>query len=64
MSVDPEELNGTMQAVLLVLMAEARPVRNPELAILGPELRKQDRDDLVRDGLIEVTTGAARWRWS
>ena len=56
MSVDPEELTGTKQAVLLVLMAEARPVRNPELSILGPELKKQDRDDLVRRGLIEVTT--------
>jgi hypothetical protein len=55
-SVDPEELTGTKQAVLLVLMAEARPVRNPELSILGPELKKQDRDDLVRHGLIEVTT--------
>jgi hypothetical protein len=55
-SVDPEELTGTKQAVLLVLMAEARPVRNPELSILGPELKKQDRDELVRRGLIEVTT--------
>jgi hypothetical protein len=55
-SVDPEELTGTMQAVLLVLMAEARPVRNPELSILGPELKKRDRDELLRKGLIEVTT--------
>ena len=56
MSVAPDELTGTKQAVLLVLMAEARPVRNPELATLGPELKKQDRDELVRRGLIEVTT--------
>ena len=56
MSVAPDELTGTQHAVLLVLMAEARPVRNPELATLGPELKKQDRDELVRKGLIEVTT--------
>ncbi|BDX32082.1 hypothetical protein TUM20985_26290 [Mycobacterium antarcticum] len=56
MIVDPEELTGTKQAVLLVLMAEARAVRNPELAALGPELKKQDRDELVRRGLIEVST--------
>jgi hypothetical protein len=55
-SVAPDELTGTQQAVLLVLMAEARPVRNPELATLGPELKKQDRDELVRKELIEVTT--------
>jgi hypothetical protein len=55
-SVAPDELTGTKQAVLLVLMSEARPVRNPELATLGPELKKQDRDELVRKGLIEVTT--------
>ena len=55
MSVDRDELTGTKQAVLLVLMAEARPVRNPELASLGPELKKHDRDELVRRGLIEVT---------
>jgi hypothetical protein len=55
-SIDPEELTGTEQAVLLVLMAEARPIRNPDLASLGPELKKQDRDELVRRGLIEVTT--------
>ena len=56
MSVDPDELTGNEQAVLLVLMAEARPVRNPELATLGPELRKRDRDRLVKRGLVEVTT--------
>lgn len=56
MSIAPEELTGTEQAVLLVLMAEARPVRNPELATLGPELKKRDRDRLVQRGLIEVST--------
>jgi hypothetical protein len=55
-SIDPEELTGTEQAVLLVLMAESRPVRNPELATLGPELKKRDRDRLEHRGLIEVTT--------
>jgi hypothetical protein len=55
-SIDPEELTGTEQAVLLVLMAESRAVRNPELATLGPELKKKDRDRLARRGLIEVTT--------
>jgi hypothetical protein len=55
-STDPEELTGTEQAVLLVLMAEARPVRNPELSTLGPELKKRDRDRLAQRGLIEVTT--------
>lgn len=56
MSTDPEELTSTEQAVLLVLMAEARPVRNPELASLGPELKKRDRDRLVERRLIDVTT--------
>jgi hypothetical protein len=52
--LEPEELTGTEQAVLLVLMAEARPVRNPELAALGPKLEKSKRDRLVRLGLIEA----------
>ena len=55
MSVPPDELTGTQQAVLLVLMAEARAVRNPELAELGPKLDKPNRDALVRRGLVEVT---------
>jgi hypothetical protein len=55
-SIDPKELTGTQQAVLLVLMAEARPVRNPELPTLGPELKKRDRDRLEQHGLIEVST--------
>ncbi|KQY09064.1 hypothetical protein ASD37_00820 [Mycobacterium sp. Root135] len=56
MSVAPDELTGTEQAVLLVLMAEARPVRNPELRDLGPELKKGGRDRLLEKKLIEVTT--------
>jgi hypothetical protein len=55
-SVEPDELTGTEQAVLLVLMAQAAPVRNPELAALGPKLGKDNRDRLVRLGLIEVGT--------
>jgi hypothetical protein len=56
-SIEPEELTSTEQAVLLVLMAEARPVRNPELATLGPKLDKPTRDRLIRVGLIETTQG-------
>lgn len=58
MSVEPDELTGTEQAVLLVLMAQAGPVRNPDLATLGPRLDKDKRDRLVRLGLIEVSTAA------
>ncbi|MDT5292485.1 MAG: hypothetical protein QOF88_7374 [Mycobacterium sp.] len=56
MSIEPDELTGTEQAVLLVLMAEARPVRNPELVTLGPKLEKDKRDRLNHRGLIETTT--------
>jgi len=55
LSVALDELTGTQQAVLLVLMAEARPVRNPELGELGPKLDKPARDELIRKGLIEIT---------
>lgn len=37
----------------MVLMAESRPVPNPELAVLGPALDKPGRDKLNRLGLIE-----------
>ena len=47
------DLTGTERAVLLVLMAESRPVPNPELAALGPALDKPGRDKLNRLGLIE-----------
>lgn len=57
MTVVPDELTGTEQAVLLVLMAECRPVPNPELKNLGPALDQSSRNRLRRRGLIEVTTG-------
>lgn len=55
MNVTPDELTGTEQAILLVLMAESRPVPNPELERLGPKLDKPQRDRLNRLGLIETT---------
>lgn len=57
MNVAPDELTGTEQAVLLVLMAESRPVPNPELERLGPKLDKPGRVRLNELGLIETTTG-------
>ena len=53
MSVTPGELTGTERAVLLVLMAQCRPVPNPELPTLGPALDKPGREKLNRLGLIE-----------
>ncbi|BCI53407.1 hypothetical protein NIIDNTM18_26850 [Mycolicibacterium litorale] len=58
MTVAPDELTGTEQAVLLVLMAECRPVPNPELKTLGPELKKPSRDRLRRLNLIDVKAGS------
>lgn len=49
-----EDLNGTEAAVLLVLMAEASPVKNSQLKTMGPELAKASRDKLKNAGLIEV----------
>ncbi|MGV9803192.1 hypothetical protein ACWDTP_34570 [Mycobacterium sp. NPDC003449] len=57
MNVAPDELTGTEQAVLLVLMAESRPVPNAELGRLGPSLDKAGRLRLNRLGLIETTQG-------
>lgn len=54
MSVTPAELTGTERAVLLVLMAESRPVPNPDLIALGPRLDKAGRDKLNSLGLIET----------
>ena len=51
-----EDLNGTEAAVLLVLMAEASPVKNSELRAMGPELAKPSRDKLRNAGLIEVNS--------
>jgi len=56
-----DELTGTEQAVLLVLLAEARPVPNPELGRLGPELRKDSRDNLNRKGLIDSVQEGRVW---
>lgn len=53
MSVTPADLTGTERTVLLVLMAESRPVPNPEVVTLGPALDKPGRDKLNRLGLIE-----------
>lgn len=61
MKIGLDELTGTEQAVLLVLMAEARPVPNPELSRLGPELRKDSRDTLNRKGLIESVQDRRVW---
>lgn len=57
MKVSPNELSGVEQAVLLVLMAENRPVPNPELEKLGPALKKSYRDRLRDKKLIDVTPG-------
>lgn len=53
MTATPGELTGTERAVLLVLMARARPVPNSELAALGPALDKPGREKLNRLGLID-----------
>jgi hypothetical protein len=54
-NVLPDELTGTEQAVLLVLMAQARPVPNARLKDYGPELKKDYRDRLRDKKLIDVT---------
>ncbi|WP_206513904.1 hypothetical protein, partial [Xanthomonas vesicatoria] len=53
-------LTGTEASVLLVLAAVAGPVRNPDLAALGPALPAPSRTRLVQRGLLEVTDGARR----
>ncbi|MCW2651191.1 MAG: hypothetical protein JWR32_2167 [Mycobacterium sp.] len=54
MTVTTEDLTGTEQAVLLILMAESRPVSNTELGALGPKLEKRSREKLNRLKLIET----------
>jgi len=49
-----DRLTNSEAAVLLVLMAEARAVSNPDLARLGPQLGKASREKLAHMGLIEV----------
>lgn len=53
MTVTATDLTGTERAVLLVLMAESRPVPNAQLVALGPALDKTGRDKLNRLGLVE-----------
>ncbi|WP_101948013.1 hypothetical protein [Mycobacterium sp. 3519A] len=61
MTVTPAGLTGTERAVLLVLMAEARPVPNPDLVALGPKLDKPGRDKLNALGLIESDRSTGRF---
>lgn len=57
MKASPDELSGVEQAVLLVLLAEGRPVPNPQLKTLGPELKKDYRERLKNKKLIDVVPG-------
>lgn len=57
MTVAVDELSGTEQAVLLVLMSEARPIPNPELERLGPKLDRSSRERLNRLNLVDTTPG-------
>jgi hypothetical protein len=59
--VTPGDLTGTERAVLLVLMAESRPVPNPELIDFGPKLDKPGRDKLNGLGLIESHRSGGRF---
>jgi hypothetical protein len=60
-SVTPGDLTGTERAVLLVLMAQSRPVPNPDLVALGPKLDKAGRDKLNELGLIESDLSGRRF---
>lgn len=61
MSVTPADLTGTERAVLLVLMAQSRPVPNPELIEYGPKLDKPSRDKLNELKLIESDRSTGRY---
>ncbi|MFG1929960.1 hypothetical protein ACGFK1_04805 [Mycobacterium sp. NPDC048908] len=61
MTFTPADLTGTERSVLLVLMAEARPVPNPDLVALGPTLDKPGRDKLNALGLIESDRSSGRF---
>ncbi|OBF33261.1 hypothetical protein A5724_19520 [Mycobacterium sp. ACS1612] len=61
MTFTPADLTGTERSVLLVLMAEARPVPNPDLVALGPKLDKPGRDKLNALGLIESDRSSGRF---
>jgi hypothetical protein len=60
-TVTPADLTGTERSVLLVLMAESRPVPNPDLLALGPKLDKPARDKLNELGLIESDRSGRRF---
>lgn len=60
-TVTPADLTGTERAVLLVLMAQARPVPNPDLLEFGPKLDKAGRDKLNALGLIESDRSTGRF---
>ena len=60
-TVAPSDLTGTERSVLLVLMAESRPVTNPDLLALGPKLDKPGRDNLNKLGLIESERSGGRF---
>lgn len=61
MTINPDELTGTQQAVLLVLMAECRAVLNPELEKLGPRMDKEAREKLNDKGLVESSRPGRSW---
>lgn len=61
MTINPDELTGTQQAVLLVLMAECRAVPNPELEKLGPRMDKEAREKLNDKGLVESSRPGRSW---
>ena len=61
MSVTPADLTGTERNVLLVLMAESRPVPNPDLVDFGPKLDRPGRDKLNDLGLIESNRESGRF---
>jgi hypothetical protein len=60
-NVTPGDLTGTERAVLLVLMAESRPVPNPDLVALGPKLDKPGRNKLNELELIESQRSGGRF---
>lgn len=49
-----DELTGTERLILLVLMAQAEETSNTRLKELGPELKKDGREKLIRLRLIET----------
>ena len=60
-TISPADLTVTERSVLLVLMAESRPVPNPDLVAFGPKLDKPGRDKLNKLGLIESQRSGGRF---